>query len=322
MGETHQEARVPSCISCPQEESGETMSRLSGVEELLADSGSEGEQEASATNTAKITSLQERVNFLENELVSTRMELACSRSNEDHLRMQVSKLSAALAAKDLQPRRISEGEDLDEASSSSDEDLLMDEEYAASHRNLLLNHVIGDTYKVPTANPFLTRRNPDGTKVAPHRARKTSCKALNPGSCSSGLDLLALAHVESSGSLTSAAASAMFGLTRPKKAGVSALNPNSCASGLNLLTMGLEGSSMASASQLLRNQSGLTSEGGPSMGNIAMLLGNARILSGASLSRRGGVGSRTNVRQGSRGLGLHRGGNGGSTKNAEWDLFE
>ena len=71
-------------------------------------------------------------------------------------------------------------------------------------------------FSVPTADPFLRRRGTEGTEHA-RLAKISNQRVLNPGSCSSGINLLA-----SSGSLVSIYRGAT-------------LNPNSCASGLDLL---------------------------------------------------------------------------------------
>jgi hypothetical protein len=110
----------------------------------------------------ELLALQQRIAFLEKELVETKVQLACATTGADY-RENASK-----------------------------------------------------PISVPTAAPFLRRRNADETERA-RLARASAQKVLNPGSCSSGINLLA-----SSGSLMSIYRGAT-------------LNPNSCASGLDLL---------------------------------------------------------------------------------------
>ena len=137
-----------------------------------------------AKDTAKhLLALQERIAFLEKELVETKVQLACAATSANY-RENASK-----------------------------------------------------PISVPTAAPFSLWRNVNGTKRA--RLAKTSGqRVLNPGSCSSGINLLA-----SCGSLTSIYRGAT-------------LNPNSCASGLDLLSGRQSFSSISSISLSMLFESG------------------------------------------------------------------
>lgn len=254
-------------------------------------------EEGTSTPTS---ALQERIASLEKDLIETRLQLACAKSNEDYMRLELTNMSTALARATASPSA---------CTTSSLFGAAVGNESSCHHS---IN--VGTTMIVPTSNP-IQRKTKNG-EVRVHRARRTSSKALNPGSCASGLDLLALAQLNPQ---TSMASSSSF-LHRSKKTKTS-LNPNSCASGLNLLA-GLMGgglpsygnismlsmTSNISASQLLRgvvqqqqqrnggaNPSNRGASRVPSGNNIALLLGNARILSSSSL---------------------------GGNQNADWGVFE
>eukprot|EP00581_Thalassiosira_minuscula_P033474 CAMPEP_0183769032 /NCGR_PEP_ID=MMETSP0739-20130205/20402_1 /TAXON_ID=385413 /ORGANISM="Thalassiosira miniscula, Strain CCMP1093" /LENGTH=269 /DNA_ID=CAMNT_0026008505 /DNA_START=77 /DNA_END=883 /DNA_ORIENTATION=+ len=238
-----------------------------------------------------IDALQERIAFLERELVDARLQLACSKASEDHLKLQLSRMkSGTTNAKtmdvDCRAARI---DDCD----SSQENIVQNSQqfYIATGDPVVKDSPQGNIQEnlqqiyIPTGAPVF-RKKVDRV----HRARRMSSKTLNKNSCASGLNLLTLSQKESSGSLMSRCFSKR-----------SALNPNSCASGLNLLD-GAGIDSVGSMSELLRS-SGLSN-------TSLSFLGSARLLSSSSL-RRGGS-SRNNMRLGSRNIRCNGRGN------AEW----
>lgn len=259
-----------------------------------------------------MTRLQERVASLERELVETKLRLACARSSEDQLKLELKQTSSALAA-------ATSG---DGAASSRQGGALPDfaDEIFQSRSNLLA---------VSTADPFSRK------KV--HRARRPAAKqVLNPGSCSSALNLLALASQGSVQSLRRAAAatsavpdSSVRDLFTLAAAGGSAsslrrsrprLNPGSCASGIDLLAMTLPAPPSSAQGQGVRDQGHLLQRGREgrefSDPHLAALLGGARILSSSSFHRNGSRSSRNAMRMNNASQ------QGGSNRNAEWEFFE
>jgi hypothetical protein len=245
-------------------------------------------------NPSVIDALQERIAFREKDLVEKRLQLACAKSSEDILKLELARMRSA---------------DAKATSNKSTSSLFGANEGAVGKNEDTHQENTAKIFSVPTTDPFSRKKN--AYKV--HRGRRTSTKALNPGSCSSGMDLLALAQLGSNGSLSS--------LHRARRV---VLNPNSCASGLNLVN-GLQASNLGSmrsmlsgisASGLLRpSQRNNASSGSLSSGNnFALLLGNARIVSSSSLRR--GNSSRNNTRLKSNTTTL------GSKRNADWGVFE
>lgn len=266
------------------------------------------------------------------------------------MRHELTKMSTELARAtedNTNTRSASPSHDLDAA---DEDDAIMGNENILGH-----HHNINDSIVVPTTNPFLR-------KSRVHRAGRTmSGKVLKKGSCSSGINLLALAQLDPQGG--SMASLASLGLQRPTRPRMNGprrngssgmLNPDSCASGLDILA-GLTALGARSASrgslgnlqqQLLRSSSsaaGLNNVAAASgnaniahllglMGNtnarasnnsISNLMGNARLLSASSLS---GNGNRRAVggstsRANTR-LANVMGHQGNGNSNADWDLFE
>lgn len=219
--------------------------------------------------------LQERIAFLEKELVETKLQLAQAKSSEDKLKLELARVrSSALAG--ATPSRADMGttgrnNESKRKSSSSNSKVV----------------------SVPTADAF-------------SRKKARRARPLNPGSCSSALNLMALVdHGSRSSSL---------GRT-------SVLNPGSCASALNLL-MGLSVTPMATSSSshlLLGQDSSSSASPRSSNGHFAALLGelgSARLLSNSSFSRRNGTNGAT--RRPGNSISIRD----GSNKNEGWDLFE
>jgi len=242
-------------------------------------------RECPQTNdTSVIDALQEQISFLRKELVETRLQLACAKSSEDILKLELATIKSA-----------------DTNAPSNTYTCSFGANEAAGNNENTHQESTPEITSVPTADPMLR------TKV--HRTRTTSTKVLNPNSCSSGLNLLL--GLESNGSLAS--------LQRAMR---TVLNPNSCASGLNIMT-GLQSfyhdsmlsmASGISASELLRasqrnNASNVSRSSG---NNLALLLGlgNARVLSSSSLRR--GSSSRNNTRHN----------NNNNRRNADWGGFD
>jgi len=225
-------------------------------------------------NTSVMDAMQERINFLENELVETRLKLACAKSSEDYLSLELTRMK-------------------------SNEN--------NAHRQQQDSTRSIDA--VPTFDPFL-RKTKKNTNKVPHKRRMPS-KSLNPGSCSSAMNLMALAQLVSNGSMLS-----LHRQNTKKK--MSTLNPNSCASGLDLM-LGLDGNSMlsmssvVSLSKLLANQRG--NNASLSSGkNFALLFGDVRLDSSASMRRN--KSSKNDARLGNMMKSQD------TKSNAEWDVFE
>ena len=298
----------------------------------------QGPRQSSETNdstppppTTEVLQLQDRIAFLERELIEARLQVAVAASSEDFMRLKLTKMSAELAmAKE-------DNKNLRSASPSHDLDAADEDDAIIGNQNVLgHHHNINDSINVPTTNPFLR-------KSRVHRAgRQMSGKVLKKGSCSSGINLLALAQLDpQGGSMSSLSSLGLQRPTRPMMNGArrngssGVLNPDSCASGLNLL-MGLTASGARSVSrgslgnfQQLRSTSsaaGVNNVDAASrnaniahlldlMGNInartsnssiSNLMDNACILSASSLS------------DGNTPMGRPGSGN----SNADWDLFE
>mmetsp|Transcript_26563 Transcript_26563/g.48843 ORF Transcript_26563/g.48843 Transcript_26563/m.48843 type:complete len:268 (-) Transcript_26563:73-876(-) len=236
------------------------------------------------TNNSSVTdAVQERITYLETE--------SCVKGSDDILMLELDRMRSA-----------------DVKATSNKYTFSFGANEATGNNENMHQKNTPKIITVPTADPFSRKKNAE--KV--HRARRTFTKVLNPASCSSGMDLLALAQIGSNGSGS---------LSSPNRARRTVLNPNSCASGLNLLNGLYHGSmrsmsSGISASELLRaSQQNNASSASLSSGNIfALLLGNARILSSSSLMR--GSSSRNNTR-----LNSTRN-NQGTKRNADWDVFE
>ena len=236
------------------------------------------------TNNTPVTdAVQERIAFLVTE--------SCAKSSEDILKLELARMKSVDVKATGNKYTFSFGAN----------------EAAGNNENMHQKNT-PKIITVPTADPFSRKRNLE--KV--HRARRTSRKVLNPASCSSGMDLLALAQIGSNGSGS---------LSSPNRARRTVLNPNSCASGLNLLNGLYHGSmrsisSGISASELLRaSQQNNASSASLSSGNIfALLLGNARILSSSLLMR--GISSRNSTRLNS------NKNNQGNKRNADWGVSE
>lgn len=229
------------------------------------------------TSALAMNALQEHIHILEKELAETKLQLAAAKRSEGYLICELKKMRSV------------DGE--------------------ATNDGTLFNQ---ETHSVPTKDPFSRKKIAD--KV-PHKRRTSFTKVLNRGSCSSAMNLLALAQVDSNASMQS-----LYSGRR------NILNPNSCASGLNLL-IGIEGAQhddsmismssfvSASASSLPRaSQRNVASKASLSLGNnFALLFGNVSLRSSSSLRRinRSGSNARLNRR-------CH---NQSSTSNADWDEF-
>ncbi len=285
----------------------------------LASPGSVAATQDDNDTTATIASLQARITSLERELVETRMELASSKSSEDYLRLQLSKMSArnpnSASSNNAQEVVLAVAVAAAAESSSAQDNGSVDVE----HARWFNQGNVGEVRRVPTSDPFSRK-----SKTV-HRGRKTTAKrVLNPGSCSSGLDLLALAQQAgstSSGCAILTTARSVHSLSRPTKLGK--LNPNSCASGLNLFADLQEAQATGAASStssgqhlMLRRNHQSTSSSNGALNSLLLHLGNARILSASSLRRNGGATSGNNMRSSGNSRQL-----GGSKRNADWDLF-
>lgn len=270
--------------------------------------GHDEEVPTTLVQSQTIQELEERIAFLEKELIETRLQLANARDSEECLKLEVSKLSRSNKA------------NCSSSYPSSEEDWLL----PAGDEN---RYVV-----VSTDDPFSrnssssNKKNASSDKKQVHKARRTSTKtSLNPGSCSSGLNLLAMASLPPS-MPSNVSMSSLLGLQRPPRGGGGSrrnlLNPNSCSSGLNLL---LNPNSCASGLNLLMGPPGhdlLRSNRNGSSGSglsLSGLLGNARLLSSSSLNRRSGGGgsSRNNVSRLNR---TSQASNG--NRNEEWGVFE
>lgn len=185
--------------------------------------------------------LQERVSFLEKQLVETKLQLADVLSDVDHCKTTLKTAPTSVA--------------------------------------------------VPTADPF-SRRSAGGAK----RARTSARKVLNPGSCSSGINLLTSELALEVGSRVS--------LEWASRAS-SALDPSSrAASGLDLMMGSLASLSSVSLGLALRSaRSG------------ARLVGNARLMSLSYFDR--DAGARDDGRL--RGSAAE---SRASNRNADWDVIE
>lgn len=257
-----------------------------------------------------IQELEARIAFLEKELIETRLQLANTRESEECLKLEVSKL-----------RRSSKAN-----VGSSSPHCSPEEDYLLS---------AGDENRcvvVSTDDPFShnssSKKYTSSDKKQVHKARRTSAKtSLNPGSCSSALDLLAMADLSPS-MQSNASMSSLLGLQRPQRGGGGGgsrrnlLNPDSCSSGLNLL---LNPNSCASGLNLLIDPQGhdllrgnMNGSSGSGL-SLSGLLGNARLLSNSSLNRRNGIGgsSRNNMSRLNRTMQASN-----SNRNEEWDVFE
>mmetsp|Transcript_36163 Transcript_36163/g.77995 ORF Transcript_36163/g.77995 Transcript_36163/m.77995 type:complete len:235 (+) Transcript_36163:288-992(+) len=225
-------------------------------------------------NTSVMDAMQERIHFLENELVETRLKLACAKSSQDYLSLELVKMKSNENNAHLQQKD--------------------------GTRSIVA---------VPTCDPFL-RETKKNTKKIPLKRRMPS-KPLNPGSCSSAMNLMALAQLGSNGSMLS-----LHHHNAKKKK--STLNPNSCASGLDLL-FGLDGDSMLSMSSVVSSSKLRASQRGinaslSSGQNFALLFGNVRLNSSASMRRNRS--SKNNARL------CNMMKNQDTKSNAEWDVFE
>ena len=291
--------------------------------------------------------LQERIVHLEKSLLQAHIELACTKSSEDSLKVEVARMSSIIASHD-------ENNYSSQLASDTDDD----EDYNWCTR-------VGPSYSVPiaaprhtaqstqhdeneaprryakatvdTVDPFSRKQKLSSIKKSSSRSSRRSL--LNPGSCGSALDLFAFAGGDCGTSSLSSRQGSMASLhgclLRRNNISTNAdnrnnlstsrsrnlLNPNSCASALNLL----EGSSTnnISMASLLRDQSSLLRVQGSGLDIISGLMGISRLTSGDSLSRQAIVGARANSRSrlNNRGGGLG-GGNAGGNQNEEWGVFK
>lgn len=304
-----------------------------------------------STADPSVHELQERIVHLEKSLLQAHIELACTKSNEDSLKVEVARMSSIIASHDENNNNSSQ-----QASDTDD-----DEDYNWCTR-------VGPSYSVPIAAPRHTAQSTQHDEnEAPRRyvkatvdtvdpfsrkqklssIKKSSSKSsrrslLNPGSCGSALNLFAFAEGDCGTSSLSSRQGSMTSLhgcllrrnnnstTADSRNNLSTsrsrnlLNPNSCASALNLLegsgSDSLRNMSMAS---LLRDQSSLLRVQGSGLDIISGLMGTSRQTSGNSLSRQAIVGARANSRSrlNNRAGGLG-GGNGGGNQNEEWGVFK
>lgn len=227
-------------------------------------------------NTSVMDAMQEQINFLENELVETRLKLAYAKSSEDYLRLELTRMKS----NEINAHRQQQDDT----------------------RSIVA---------VPTFEPFLRKTKKSINKV-PLKRRMPS-KPLNPGSCSSAMNLMVLAQLGSNGSMMS-----LHHQNAKKKKKKSTLNPNSCASGLDLM-LGLDGNSMLSMSSVVSSSKLLASQRGinaslSSGQNFALLFGNVRLNSSASMRR-----SRSR-KNNARLANMMK--NQVTKSNAEWDMFE
>jgi hypothetical protein len=165
--------------------------------------------------------LQERIAYLERELVSVKLQLACAKSSEDHLKLGLVKARLALA-------KAMGGNVLTSHFESSPPDCVV-------NKPTMLQ--IDDP-----ANPLSRKTSRD--ELASYRPRKAphTNMFLNPSSCASTTNLFAKVDepLHRSTDVDSRGGGALS-LRRPTKptnnsssSRADRLNPNSCASGLNL----------------------------------------------------------------------------------------
>ena len=243
------------------------------------------------TNDTSVTIIApcERIAFLEKELVETKLQLACAMKSIDMLKLRLTGMRSA----DVETTGTSNTNRCallccaNDGTVGNNANTHQENPTKSTHVPTSMN----TPTSVPTSNPFSRKRKVDRVKRA-RLARTSANKVLNPGSCSSGVNLLVLAQFESNSSLMSLHRAAT-------------LNPNSCASGLNLMS-GLQASCGISISELLESSQRNNSS--------ALLLGSARS-SSLSLLTHGGS-SRKNMR-----LNIKTK-NQGNKSNADWGVFE
>ena len=155
----------------------------------------------STVQTQRMQDLEERIIYLEKELIETRLQLACARDAEECLKLKVAKLSRNC-------------------------NKVKNHSFSRDHEDWLLSPGEENRFAVVSTNdPFsLSSHSKKYTseKKQVHKARKPSVKAaktkLNPGSCSSGLDLLAMANLSQSAQYSqtnNGSMSSLLGLQRP-----------------------------------------------------------------------------------------------------------
>ena len=214
--------------------------------------------------------LQERIVHLERELVSAKLQLACAKSSEDHLKLDLAKTRLALA-------KATGGNVSTFHTESSRLDCAITK--PTRFRN------------VDSANLLSRKSSRDELASYSDRLRKAphTKRLLNPGSCSSALNLFAEIDPPQNRSTDVSRGGGALSLHRSNR-----LNPNSCASGLNLMVaQGLQ--SLATSGRMSLSSSTPSSISRKSSHDIALLIGSSRALLASSFSGRRRVGSRSNV---------------------------
>jgi len=249
--------------------------------------------------TSTVAALQERVVYLEMELVKTRMQLACARSSHDNLEVENTNMRSLLG---IEEGALRSNENTTQANNSQTRSIT-----------------------VPTAGGPFSPENIHTSKI------------LNPGSCSSALDLLGMSQIDSINS-TDSMDSTLDHNTRI----MPVLNPNSCSSGLNLILSRRQGRLYDDHDNMLYMPSDDESEGPWFQGsisnderssdasssvvslsyrnNFALLFGKC-MLSTSSSSRRDEHNRSSSARSNNarpRGRMKHQ----GTKRNADWDNFE
>lgn len=185
--------------------------------------------------------MQERIASLEKELVQTNFELACARSSEENLKLELAIVRSGNSATSLAFD--------DNESAAFSEALVVPTTDPFSRKKARRRRLTNtptnrpNVRTVPTSDPFSRKKA--------QRARRLSAKALNPGSCASALNLLALASQDSLLALAAQGSAASL-----RGSGGGGLNPGSCASGINLLALMASSSSEGCNSQFNLLQQG------------------------------------------------------------------
>jgi len=246
-------------------------------------------------DTMQNSQLLERIADLERELISTKLQLACAMSSIDSLEHQLAIKSSALLKATT--------------SDNTNTDALPPPRAA--------------TMVVPTANPFLSSKTCGDEMDSSRRPRK-AMRMLNPGSCSSALNLFTEIKGPPRRLSTADGDSRDGGHALCLNRGTAGrLNKNSCESGLNLFENLLDKELPSLLTPSMLSLSSSVNIKKRSSHDIALLLGNRRPMSSSSLNGRCTVGSRTNVRGGSRSnVRLGHSYQGNSKMNAEWGEFK